>query len=217
MRRLLAPIVLATLLAPAVASVAVRATVEDLVDLAGAVVDGTVVDHATTLDAKAGAVWTTYRVRVKATLVGAPAQEIFVRVRGGRVGTIEQETIGAARLEDGERVVAFLGHDDCGAREVIGLAQGVFHVAQDPKTGTELCENSTDGLSLVDAAGAPASAGALRFTVADLQKRVAARSVGVEARRRAVREARDRRFAEWTLAALRHAELTRGRPGGADR
>jgi hypothetical protein len=207
-------IALVALGATARASVAVRASVEDLAGASHCAVEGVVLDHATHLDRAAGVVWTRHRLRVDASLVGEPAKEIVVRVRGGKVGTLVQETIGAARLGDGERIVAFLGPEEDGAREVVGMAQGVFRVETDPKTGVTLCTNDVEGLSLVDAAGREVAPEPLHLTLSDLRTRVAAARERVEALRRTAREALDRRFAEWRRSALRHMEIARGRPGG---
>jgi hypothetical protein len=148
-------------------------------------------------------------------LVGDKAETIVVRVRGGRVGTIEQEVIGAPKLADGERVVLFLGAEEHGAREIVGLAQGAFEVETDPKTGAVVCHNSIDGLSLVDPTGGDAAPEALRLSLKDLAARVTAERERIDARRRAAHDALDRKLAAWRLAAQCHMELTRGKPGGA--
>jgi hypothetical protein len=197
------------------ASVAIRADVEDLTRACRTACVGTVIDHASTLDRAAGSVRTTYRVRVETTFVGETAKEVRVRIPGGTVGTVTQETIGAPRLEDGQRVVVFLGPDDGGARDVVGMAQGVFDVQTDPVTGVTTCRNSVEGLSLVDRAGAAVEASPLRLTLTDLAARVAAAQSKVETARNAARDALDRRLAEWRRSAERHMAMTRGKPGGA--
>jgi hypothetical protein len=207
-------VALVALVATARSSVAIRASVEDLTEASHCAVLGVVLDHTTVLDRAAGAIWTRHRVRVDASLLGEPGREVVIRVRGGRVGTLIQETIGSARLDDGERVVAFLGPEDDGAREVVGMAQGVFRVQTDPKSGAVSCRNDLAGLSLVDAAGRELAQEPLRFTLADLKARVASARERIDARRRAAREALDRRFAEWRRSAERHMALSRGRPGG---
>jgi hypothetical protein len=214
-RRVLASVALLVLFARAGASVAARATVEDLAELSRMVAEGVVTDHATSLDRAAGAVWTTYRVRVGRMLAGDPAKEIAVRIRGGKVGTVEQELIGSPKLEDGERVVLFLGPEVGGAHEVIGLAQGAFGVETDPKTGETFCRNSVEGLTLVGRDGTESPPEPLKLSLADLTARVAGALDRLEARRRAAREALDRRLAAWRRAAERHMEMTRGKPGGA--
>jgi hypothetical protein len=215
-RRILVPLLVAVVLAArAGASVAVRASVEDLTEASRGVVEGVVTEHSVTLDRAAGVIWTEHRLRVGRVLAGDKAETIVVRVRGGSVGTIVQEVIGAPKLEDGERVVLFLGPEEHGGHEIVGMAQGAFEVETDPKTGATLCHNSTDGLSLVDAAGADAPPEALRLSLADLTSRVAAAREKIDARRRAARDALDRKLAAWRRAAERHMEMTRGKPGGA--
>jgi len=215
-RRIVAPLVTATLLAAvAGASTAVRASVEDLTAASRLVAEGVVTDHSVTLDRAAGVIWTEHRLRVGSVLAGDAGETLVVRVRGGRVGTIEQEVIGAPKLADGERVVLFLGAEEHGAREIVGLAQGAFEVETDPQTGAVVCHNSIDGLSLVDPAGGDAAPEALRLSFKDLTARVTAAREKIEERRRAARDALDRRLAAWRLAAQRHMALTRGKPGGA--
>lgn len=214
MRRLLATLLLLLFLARAQASVAIRAGVEDLADASSAAVLGVVLDHTTALDAGTGTIWTRYRVRIERTLRGDAKGEVTVRIRGGKVGAMEQETLGSARLTDGGRVVLFLSAQDAGAREVIGMAQGAFAVETDAATGAVTCRNSIDGLSLVDRTGREAPAEPLRLTLADLEGRVKAVAERDEARRRAAREAIDRKLAAWRRQAEIHAEILRGKPGG---
>jgi hypothetical protein len=215
-RRIVVPLLIATLLAArAGASAALRASVEDLTAASRVVAEGVVTDHSVTLDRAAGVIWTEHRLRVGSVLSGDAGETIVVRVRGGRVGTIEQEVIGAPKLADGERVVLFLGPEEQGAREIIGMAQGAFEVETDPKTGAVLCHNSIDGLSLVDPAGGDAAPEALRLSFKDLAARVTAERERIEVRRRTARDALDRKLAAWRLAAERHMALTRGKPGGA--
>ena len=207
---------LAVLLAPlANASVAVRAEVEELAEVACAVADGVVLDHSVSLDPAAGAIWTSYRVRVGAMLVGDPTKELVVRTRGGRIGTIEQEVIGSPALADGTRVVVFLGPEERGGREIVALAQGAFRVETDLATGTTTCCNSVAGLSLVERNGRAAAPEPLRMPLTELIARVATGRGRIDAKRRAARETTDRRLAAWRRAAERHSTSTRGRPGGA--
>jgi hypothetical protein len=214
--RRLAALLLATLLAAgADASLGVRASVEDLTNACDAAVAGVVLDHATALDSAAGAIWTRWRVRVDRALAGDAKDVIVVRVRGGRVGTLEQHTIGAATLDDAERVVLFLGPDAGGARDVIGLGQGAFRVEVDPATGVAECRNSVEGISLVDRAGSDVAAEPLSLPLEELAARVTAAAARKAERRRASEEARERRLAAWRRQAEIHAEQTRGRPGGA--
>ena len=214
-RRALVPLIGLLLLAAARASIAVRAGVEDLVRASSLVVHGVVVDHTTALDPAAGAIWTSYRVRVVAAISGEAAGEIVVHVRGGRSGTLEQEVLGAPRLTDGERVVAFLGPLHDGSREIVGLAQGAFRVETDARTGALSCSNSVDGLSLVDRDGNEVAADPLHLSLEELTRRVSAARDLVTAEQQAARDALDRRLATWRRAAERHALMTRGRPGGA--
>ena len=200
--------------AAAPASVVLRATVEDLALAADTVVEGVVADHGVSMDAAAGAIWTTWRVSVSSTIAGPAVSEVRVRVRGGTIGRTVQETIGAPQFADGERVIVFLGDETAGGREVVGMAQGAFHAERDPRTGAISWRNSVEGLSLVDAEGREAAAGPLALTRADLAARVVAARDARDAQRRAEREAVQRRLDAWRRAAERHMRMTRGRPGG---
>ena len=205
----------AAISSPAAASVALRAEVEDLAETASVVADAVVLDHSASLDPAAGAISTSYRVRVTAALAGEVSGEIVVRVPGGRVGTVTQEMLGAPELEDGARVVLFLGPQADGARAVIGLNQGAFRVETDPATGAARCRNSLDGLSLVGRDGRTASAQPLELTIAEMTVRVAAGRARGEAKRRAASDALERRLSAWRRSAERHAAAARGRPGGS--
>ena len=214
LRRIAFAVALLIAAAVARASVALRAGVEDLALAADAVVEGVVADHSVALDASAGAIWTTWRLTVSTTIAGPAASEVRVRVRGGTIGRSVQETIGAPRLTDGERVIVFLGPETAGAREVVGMAQGAFHAEQDPRTGAATWRNSVEGLALVDTSGREVEAGPLALTTADLTSRVTAARAARDEARRAEREARARRLDAWRRAAERHMRMTRGRPGG---
>jgi hypothetical protein len=199
------------------ASVVVRASVEDLAEACDVAVEGVVSQTSVRLDEASGAIWTVHRVRVDRAVAGAATDDVTVRVRGGRVGTIDQETLGAARLASGERVVLFLGPDVGGTREILGLAQGAFRVETDPSSGASVCRNGFEGLSAVDALGRPASAEPLRLEIGEGVARAARGRARRDARRLAARERLDRKLAQWRRRALRHEPLLRGRPGGIER
>lgn len=213
-RRALLAVALLSAAAVAHASVTLRASVEDLALAADTVVEGVVADHAVARDPAAGGIWTTWRVTVSSTIAGPAAGEVLVRVRGGTIGRTVQETIGAPQFADGERVIVFLGPQNAGGREVVGMAQGAFHAERDPRTGAVAWRNSVEGLSLVDAAGREVTGGPLALGRAELASKVVAARDAREAQRRAEREAFRRRLDAWRRAAERHMEMTRGRPGG---
>lgn len=220
MLRVALPVALAlalSLAATARASVGVRASVEDLAEACDLVVEGDVGAGVAAAERGGAAIWTTYRVAVRRTLAGAPARDVIVRVPGGRLGDVVQETLGAPRLEEGSRVVLFLGPDAGAGREVTGLAQGLFRVRADPATGKSVCANDLAGLSLVDARGTEVASDPVEVGLDDLARRVAAARARAGERARIAAERVERRLARWRAAALRHAEAMRGRPGGAPR
>ena len=197
------------------ATIVVRASVEEMSTLCRTCVVGTVTGEVVTLDRAKSAITTTWTLRVDETWVGAPAGEVTVSAPGGRVGTLSQEICGGARLAKGERVVAFLWKNNDGRLEVLGEAQGCFHVRRDERVGEDVCENSTAGLSLVDRSGKAASADTSTFTMTEMRRRVAVARQAREDREKAAREARATRLAEMRVRAERLAEETRDRPGGA--
>ena len=212
--------------AVAAATVVLRTDVEDLADLCHTSVLGKVVSSAVQTEEDGGRIWTTWRVRVAETWIdetrldaaaGADASgvdEVVVSVPGGEADGVTQEMEGAPRLTVGERAVLFLWKRPDGRLLVVGQAQGVFHVRRDAD-GSDVCENDVAGLALVDRAGKRAEAAPLKLSVADLRTRVAARLAVRKARAKAQREAYERKLAEGRARALRSAELSRGKPGGA--
>lgn len=185
-------------------------------DLSVAVVHGSVVSRDVAMDKEKGHVWTHATLRVDECLDGSASGDIRVSVPGGQVGTIVQETHGAARLEKGARYVVFLWKDADGRLQVLGESWGAFRVRRDKESGDDVCENSTEGLSLVDRAGKSSDAKPEKLTLAEMRRRVAAARTAREERARKAREELDRRLAEMRRHAEQQDRVTRGRPGGAE-
>ena len=153
---------------------------------------------------------------VRETLVGDPAEKITVRVPGGKAGNLDQRVHGVARLTEGDHVVLFLWKDDGGHLQVLGQAQGAFHVRWDPGTGELRCRNSVDGLMLLDVNGRRSRRGALRMGLDDMKTRVRAARKRLATKLREREEARVRRLEQLRQAAVRMAEQTRGKPGAPE-
>ena len=127
-RALLPAILAALLLLPALAgaSVAVRASVEQLARGSDAVVRGTVIRQAAH---RAGTrIYTEVTLRTTAVWRGAAPAEVRVRVPGGEVDGLGQRVDGAPEFTKGEEAVVFLAADGAGGFRVQGLSQGKFRV-----------------------------------------------------------------------------------------
>lgn len=202
--------------AAALAAVVLRASVEEMSDLAVAVVHGQVVARDVSMDREKGNIWTTATLRIEECLQGGLSGDVRIAAPGGQVGTIAQDVHGAARLEKGARYVVFLWKDPDGRLQSLGESWGAFRVRRDEATGEDVCSNSIDGLSLVDRAGKAAEAKAERLTMPEMRRRIAAARAAREERERKAREEIDRRLAEMRRRAEEQDRRTRGRPGGAE-
>lgn len=69
-------------------------------------------------------------------LKGDLGAEVSVRLPGGEAGGMVQVLPGAPVLREGELVVLFLGAQGPAIPVPVGLTQGVFRVAVDPRRGT---------------------------------------------------------------------------------
>ncbi len=200
--------------AVATAAVTVRADIERLTRNAELVVDADVLATSTSFDAATGSVWTVHDLRVRETLRGdAEATRLRVHVPGGTAGGISQDVSGTARLAEGERRVTFLWRD--GERlQVVGQAQGTFLVTRGAE-GELACTNDVAGLVLVDPTGKAVDAGAITVSLADLGRRVRRVDDDEKAERERRKRALAARLARLREQAVRNAESTRGKPGGA--
>lgn len=90
---------------------------------------------------KQGRIYTDTTLKVQETWKGDAADEVTVRLPGGRIGDTVTRVHGMPGFQTGERIVAFLKErydgDDSKRFSVTGLRQGKFHVALGPDTSTE--------------------------------------------------------------------------------
>lgn len=84
---------------------------------------------------------------VEETIHGKAAKVITVRTMGGVVDGIGMRVVGTARFRVGQRVLAFTEKRGTN-RWVVGMRQGLFHVAADTH-GKEIVSRSVRGLSLM--------------------------------------------------------------------
>ncbi len=162
-----AALALAALLlaAPAAASTAPTATVEELARSADLVVRGTVEAKASHLTPNGKHIYTTLRLRPSAAWKGSAGAVVEVEVPGGVVGDLAQKVTGAAVLAEGEEVVLFL-RKGAAAYGVMGLSQGKFRV--DGATA----RNEGGGLYKLERTIPPGERVAEEMPLAELERRV---------------------------------------------
>ena len=102
---------------------------------------------------KEGRIYTDTTLEVRETWKGDAAEEVTVRLPGGRIGDTVTRVHGMPGFQTGERVVAFLkeryDEEDANRFSVTGLRQGKFHVALGPDTSTEFVVPRLDDLRLL--------------------------------------------------------------------
>lgn len=127
--RSLVPLALLAIAGPALAAVALPATVEDLARDSDAVVRGRVerVTARWTPDGKR--IFTYAEIRPSGVLRGTAPALMTVITPGGVVGNIGQRVDGVAAFAQGEDVVLFAHRAEAGVYRVTGLAQGKFSVS----------------------------------------------------------------------------------------
>lgn len=105
-------------------------------------------------------IYTYYRLQVLETAKTDPAvagsktggREIELAVPGGTVNGVHQAAIGSPELASGAEYVVFLWTSKSGLTQIIGLSQGLFHVAQNASGDLDLSRPATDEL-MIDQSG----------------------------------------------------------------
>ena len=119
------------LLAPrADATVALAATFDEKVEGAQAIVLGKVVRQETRFDDDKRLILTYTTFQVEKTLKGAAPAEVTVVTPGGRVGDIQQTTVGVPDFQQGQENVVFLKNTRRGPT-VLYFDQGAYDVVQE--------------------------------------------------------------------------------------
>lgn len=116
--------------APAMAAVAVPASVEDLARESDAVVRGKVARTTARWSKSGRRIFTFAEVDVASVLRGSAPARTTVVVPGGVVDGIGQRVDGMATFSEGEEVVLFLNRTDGPEYRVRGLGQGKFSVSK---------------------------------------------------------------------------------------
>jgi hypothetical protein len=130
--------------APASATTIVMLSDEALALGADVIVAGTV-RAIESVRADSGAIHTFITLAVDEVLKGyAPAAEVTIRERGGRVGADERWLFGNPTYTVGESVIAFLAEDGEGFLRTHQMALGKFTIASDPVTGERIAVRPLD-------------------------------------------------------------------------
>ena len=95
-----------------------------------------------------GKIYTEYTIQVNETLKGAALKEVKVRQLGGEINGRGLYVAGVAKFTPAEEVMVFLTKDSNGLRDVVGWAQGKFHIYYDDQTKKKYAMQQMEGLSL---------------------------------------------------------------------
>ncbi|MFH1017044.1 MAG: hypothetical protein V1798_02540 [Pseudomonadota bacterium] len=99
---------------------------------------GQVTDSWSSPDSSNGMIFTYVKMHVEQTVKGEPAQEVLIRIPGGRFRDHGMIVHGMVRFSRGERALVFLDSDREGNPSVVGLAQGKFRVYKSPVNGEDM-------------------------------------------------------------------------------
>ncbi|MBI4569172.1 MAG: hypothetical protein HY719_12320 [Planctomycetes bacterium] len=136
----------------AMATTAVRFSLEDLVRESAAIVEGRVLRTRADWDNFRRKIYTSVDVEVVRMFRGEAAPAVTLHTLGGQVGDKIQQVSGEAGFVPGEEVVVFLWRDAEGRLRPAGLAQGKFQLFTDAKSGERQARNSVQGLIFIDPA-----------------------------------------------------------------
>jgi molybdopterin-binding protein len=123
----------------------------------------------------AGRIFTRVELQVTEVWKGAVSSKILIVVHGGGIlGSRRIAVSGHVDYTVGEEVVAFLVRNDRGEAVTLSLAQGKFHVSQDPNASVKTVHNLFHGTpSAAGLAATMPTAGAVhRLTLPQLKQAV---------------------------------------------
>jgi hypothetical protein len=151
MRRLITALVVSSVFVTASASATTvqQLSLNDLDRAADVVVMGEVVRVESYWSD--GLILTETTLSVDQCFAGECGEELVVTTVGGQVGDIVQQIHGAAYYQPGQRVFAFLRVDRGERLITVGMAQGLFHLAE--VGGAVLAWADHSGMRLVDRRG----------------------------------------------------------------
>ena len=149
-------------------------SVEQLTDQSTLVVRGIVLSESCQRD-PAGRIYTKVELQVSEVWKGSLTTNRCIIVHGGGILGAEKSVVsGQVDYGIGEEVVAFLVLNRRGEGVTLGLAQGKFHVWQEPGTGERLVHNLFHGTpdNPGGAVSRTTSRTTQRLTLTNLKKRV---------------------------------------------
>lgn len=123
-----------------------KLSMEQLVERSTAIVQGKVLDSATSK--RGSVIYTNYRIQVAKVHKGSAAATLEVSVPGGQLNGLRQSFSGTPRLEAGAEYVIFVWTSRTGINHTIGLAQGVFDVKTTASGQVWLTRGAIDALML---------------------------------------------------------------------
>ena len=150
-------------------------SIEQLTQKSALVVRGVVLSKSCQRD-PAGRIYTRVALQVAEVWKGSLATNQFTIVHGGGILGAEKAAVsGQVEYRIGEEIVAFLVLNQRGEGVTLGLAQGKFHVWQEPETGEQFVYDRFQVNH--DSRGHAASGNVLlpgrqRLTLAELKRRV---------------------------------------------
>ncbi|HEX6179042.1 MAG TPA: hypothetical protein VF057_11835 [Thermoanaerobaculia bacterium] len=112
------------------ATVSVAATFDEKVEKADAIVLGRVVRQESRLDESRGMILTYTTLQIEKTLKGGAPKEVTIVTPGGKVGDLQQTTIGVPSFERGSENVVFVRNTKSGPT-VLFFDQGAYDVVSE--------------------------------------------------------------------------------------
>jgi hypothetical protein len=139
---------------PALASVVVAQTIEEMTRSVPLVVRGRVGQVQASWDEGNRRIWTRSEIAVQEVLKGSSPSTVLVRQPGGEVGNDGLFVAGTAKFQTGEEVVLFLepAPDEAGVFSVYALAAGKVSL-ETTRVGEVRAVRDLDGLGLYALAG----------------------------------------------------------------
>lgn len=162
------------LLVPVKASATVSEAVsfEEKVDNAAGIVLGKVVSSKSQMDPSGRWILTYSTIRVEKAMKGQAATEVTIVMPGGRVGTLNQSTIGVPAFHDGDERVVFLKDTKLGPT-VLYFDQGAYDVVKDARGERIVQPVETNAVHMDTQRGVAVAAEEAR-TLPEFEKAVAA-------------------------------------------
>lgn len=150
-----------------------RMSVAEMSRAAGVIVRAKAAGESTRWDA--GEIWTFTTFDVKEVWKGAAAQQIVVRLLGGRTAEFTSTVAGVPRFRAGEEVILFLEQTKRGDYSITSWMQGTFRVVRDAATGQERVQQDTAIFPVFDPATRSFAASGIRnLAISELRAQVAA-------------------------------------------